>query len=285
MVQRTNAMASQSSASPSTDVRIPEFAGALNFRDLGGYRTTDGRTLRWHRLYRSGTTHLLTAGDLQQIASRGIRYAFDLRSNSERARHPNMLNRVADVEYVFHDHDRLPGDLTNLMGLMREPDARPEHSRALMLSVYRELPYEFRVAYRELFTHLADGHLPLVFNCSAGKDRTGVAAALVLTALGVPRASIAADYLLSERFYDRCCDLMLGDGGGKYFTGVDRRLWEPMMRADGAYLDAMFEQLQSAHGSAQAYLSAELGVNAAMLERIRAHLLESATLPAESALA
>jgi protein-tyrosine phosphatase len=283
MVQRINAMASQSSASPSTAVRFPEFEGALNFRDLGGYRTADGRTIRWNRLYRSGTTHRMTSGDLLEVAARGIRYAFDLRSNSERKRHPNLLRGIAAMDYRFRDHERLPGDLLGLMQLLRQAGARPEGSRAVMLSLYRGLPYEFRDAYRDLFNHLAEGHLPLVFNCSAGKDRTGVAAALVLTALGVPREVIAADYLLTERFFDPCCELMLQDGGYTYFAGVERVLWEPIMRADRAYLDAMFDQLTAAHGSADAYLADELQIDAAMLDRIRSHLLERAQIPATSA--
>jgi len=264
-------MANQSPAHRGTDVRIPELVGALNFRDLGGYATNDGRAIRWNRLYRSGTTHRMTSGDLQHIVSRGIRYACDLRSNSERRHYRNRLNDVPDIEYWCHDHDRLPGDLGRLI---RQPNARPEHSRAVMLAVYRELPYDFRGAYRELFTRLSNGQLPMVFNCTAGKDRTGVAAALVLTALGVPRRIIREDYLLSELFYDQCCDVMVNDGGNRFFGGVDRQLWEPMMRAESAYLDAMFDQLDAVHGSADRYLCDELGMHAGMIERLRSHLLE-----------
>jgi len=114
----------------------------------------------------------------------------------------------------------------------------------------------------------------MVFNCTAGKDRTGVAAALVLTALGVPRRVIHEDYLLTERFYDRCCDVMMKDGGNRFFDGVDRQLWEPMMRAEDAYLDAMFDRLDAAHGSAERYLRDELGMSAGMIDRLRSHLLE-----------
>jgi protein-tyrosine phosphatase len=264
-------MASQVPAHHRTDVRIPELVGALNFRDMGGYATNDGRTVRWNRLYRSGTTHQMTSGDLQHITSRGIRYACDLRTNSERRHYRNRLHDVPEIEYWCHDHDRLPGDLNRLI---RRPDARPEHSRAIMLTVYRELPYDFREAYRELLTRLSNGQIPLVFNCTAGKDRTGVAAALVLTALGVPRRVIQEDYLLTELFYDQCCDVMVKDGGNQFFDGVERHLWEPMMRAESAYLDAMFDRLDAAHGSAESYLRDELGMHAGMIDRLRSHLLE-----------
>ena len=255
------------------DARVPRLSGAVNFRDLGGYATDDGRTVRWKRLYRSGTTHEMTSEDLQQLASRGIRCVYDLRSNSERLQYPNRLAGVTEIDYRYRDHDRLPGDLGRLMN---RSDARAEHSRAVMLALYRELPYDFRDTYAELFAQLAQGHLPLVFNCTAGKDRTGVAAALILTALGVPRAVIYQDYLLTERFYERSYALMLKDRRNVFFHGIDARLWEPMMRADSAYLDAMFEQLTTAHGSLEAYLRDELQVDAAMIESLHAHLLEAA---------
>ena len=107
-----------------------------------------------------------------------------------------------------------------------------------------------------------------------GKDRTGVAAALVLTALGVPRRVIHEDYLLTELFYDQCCDVMVKDGGNQFFDGVDRQLWEPMMRAESAYLDAMFDRLDAAHGSVERYLRDELGMHDGMIDRLRSHLLE-----------
>lgn len=252
-------------------VRVPDFAGALNFRDMGGYATVDGRSVRWNRLYRSGTTHALTPEDLQRVAAMGIRHVHDLRSDSERANHPNRLSGLANVDTWFRSHERIPGDFRRL--LLRT-DARPERSRELMIAVYRDLPYDFRDAYRELFLSLADGHTPLVFNCSAGKDRTGVAAALLLTALGVPRDIILEDYLLSERFYEPCCRMMLRGKDEALFRGIPPEIWEPVMHTDAAYLGAMFERLESAHGSTMHYLSEELGVDAVVIDGLRAHLLE-----------
>jgi|SRR5271155_809802 len=164
--------------------RVPKLAGALNFRDMGGYRTTDGRTIRWNQLYRSGTTHAMTPADLAELRSLGVRYSYDLRSNSERHECPSQLAGVKDIDYRCHHHDKVPG---NVSRILRDPNVRAEQSRELMVSLYRQLPYEFKDAFHALFEYLVDGRLPLVFNCAAGKDRTGVAAALVLGALGVPR--------------------------------------------------------------------------------------------------
>jgi Tyrosine phosphatase family len=166
---------------PPDHTRAPKLVGGLNFRDMGGYATIDGRCVRWNKLYRSGTTHAMTSADMARIASFGIRFACDLRSNTERRRHRSKLDGAANIEYRSFGHDKLEGDLARYLQM---PNKRPEQSRELMMSVYQKLPYDFREPYRALFVHLANADLPLVFNCAAGKDRTGIAAALVFTALG-----------------------------------------------------------------------------------------------------
>jgi protein-tyrosine phosphatase len=253
------------------NTRVPKLVGGLNFRDMGGYATIDGRYVRWNKLYRSGTTHAITSEDMARIASYGIRFAFDLRSNTERRRHRSKLDGVADIEYRFLDHDKFEGDLTRYLQM---PNKRPEQSRALMVSLYQKLPYEFREAYRALFAHLANGDLPLVFNCTAGKDRTGVAAAFVLTVLGVPRETVIDDYVLTEKFFDQSCEMILRGNRDSPFAGVDREIWEPLMRADAAYLRGMFDELAATNGSVYRYLEDQLGLTHTMIERIRVNLLD-----------
>lgn len=254
-----------------TKSRVPELEGALNFRDLGGYRSADGRTVRWHCVYRSGTTHALTVGDIARLGAQGIRYAYDLRSNQERREQPNRLRDIANLEYRFRDHDHLPGDIRRLL---KSPEARAEHSHQVMLDVYRTLPFEFADAFRILFRHIADGDIPLVFNCTAGKDRTGVAAALMLTALGVPRETVFEDYLLTEQFFEQSCKLILRERAMPMLATLDRAIWEPLMRVHPEYLEATFEQLASSHGSVEGYLRDQLGLDAAQLESLRSRLLE-----------
>jgi len=251
--------------------RIPELEGALNFRDLGGYAAADGRTVRWNTVYRSGTTHALTPADVARLGSRGIRYAYDLRSNKERRSHPNRLREIAKLDYRYRDHESLPGDIRRLLN---SPDARAEHSHQVMIDVYQHLPYEFEDAFRALFLLLTNREMPLVFNCTAGKDRTGVAAALVLTALGVARESVLEDYLLTEQFFERSCAMILHEGGAPLFGAVDRTVWEPLMRVHPDYLDAMFDQLIKDHGSVDGYLRERLGLDTERIDTVRANLLE-----------
>jgi protein-tyrosine phosphatase len=235
--------------------RIPALDGALNFRDLGGYAAADERTVRWNTVFRSGTTHTMTPGDIAALERRGIRYAFDLRSNKERRDYPNRLIDITDLSYRYRDHDKLPGDIRRLL---HAHDASAEDSHKLMIAMYRELPYEFEEAFRSLFRYVADGELPLVFNCTAGKDRTGVAAALLLTALGVPREVVLEDYLLTDQFFEQSCNVIMR---------------EPLMRVHADYLNAMFDELHDKHGSVQGYFDT-LGVDATLINRMRDELLE-----------
>ena len=145
--------------------RFPEFVGALNFRDMGGYLAADGRRTRWHTLYRSGTTHSLTVADLAQVAALGIRHSYDLRSNTERRVHPSALRGIHDIDYRVIDHDDIAGDISRML---KQTGAQPEHSTSMMMTLYRRIAFDFRVAFRALFIQLERSDLPLVFNCTAG---------------------------------------------------------------------------------------------------------------------
>jgi protein-tyrosine phosphatase len=251
-------------------LRIPPLAGALNFRDMGGYPTAAGGSTRWRRLYRSGTAHALTDADLAWLTGRGIRFAYDLRSDSERQHQPNRLQDIAHLRYRFVHHDQIAGDIGRSL---RAAGARGEDMRRQMREFYRQLPYAFKDSYRALLTHLADGDLPLVFNCSAGKDRTGVAAALILSLLEVPPAVILEDYLLTEQCFEQSCELFAGKYRS-FLEGVPRDVWEPLLKADADYLRATLEQLEGAHGSVVNYVRSELGLSHAVIARIRSNLIE-----------
>jgi protein-tyrosine phosphatase len=253
--------------------RIPPLDGALNFRDLGGYPAAGGRRVRWMTLYRSGTTHALTPRDVAFLETLGIRCAVDFRSNLERRQHPTRLTQLPGIDYRFRDQEGVPGDIRKLLST---PGARPEESHRLMIDLYRSLPLELAGAYGELFAQLAAGNLPLVFNCTAGKDRTGVAAALLLDALGVPRDEVLADYMATGQFYEKSCELILTEQNMALFPCADRGVWEPLMRVHEDYLGAMFERIDATHGGVAAYLEARLGIDDGVLERLHATLLEAA---------
>ena len=261
--------------------RLLPLEGGLNFRDLGGYPSNDGRQVRWGQLFRSGTMHRLTDGDYRLLETLGIKVIYDLRSTLERRGAPTDW-RAAPAEYLFRDHEITSGALSILSDMGDRATA--DFVRNMMSGFYRQMPTRYREAYRELFARLVRGDVPLVFNCAAGKDRTGVAAALVLSALGVPRAVILNDYALSETCVDYMAEIARDDGQNTghgqpardlgRFGKMPREALQTLMRSDPVYLEAMLTSLDASHGGVLPFLEAELGVGKDERRSLREMLLE-----------
>ncbi|HET8613771.1 MAG TPA: tyrosine-protein phosphatase [Sphingomonas sp.] len=250
--------------------RILPMKGGHNFRDIGGYPARDGRYTAWGLVYRSGTMAELDEGDQGMIERLGLRVICDFRSSRERDRRPSRLPRAADFEIWSHDYETSSADLVNKLA---EPGATAAGARTLMIQLYRDIAYEQRTGYRALFERLVSGALPILFHCTAGKDRTGVAAALLLDMLGVSREAIIEDYVLTDHFFDRGCELVRADPWVKRLGAVDPAIWAPVMRADPAYLASMFETVEKRHGSAEGFIRDELGLDDMAIGVIRNRLL------------
>ncbi len=179
--------------------RALAFEGCVNFRDLGGYRTADGATVGWRRLFRADGLHRLTDTDRRQLVELGVATVIDLRTVDEAEQRGRFPVGEVPVRYVD-----LP--LTDVLPTTEEMPSWAEAS--YVASRYTLMVSEGGPALTGAFTALAaSGSLPAVFHCSAGKDRTGVLSALILAFLGVPDETIIADYALSgpamERLLDR----------------------------------------------------------------------------------
>ena len=250
--------------------RVLPMTGGHNFRDIGGYPTADGRTTAWGLVYRSGTMAELSEPDQALLEQLGLRVICDFRSSRERDQRPSQLPQSAGFEIWAHDYETSAADLVlSLTG----PDATPDHARALMIELYRHIAYEQAIGYRALFERLASGELPILFHCAAGKDRTGVAAALLLDMLGVPREIVVEDYVLTDRFFDRGCELVRSDPSVERLGNVDPAIWAPVMRADPAYLATFFETIEAHHGSAEGFVRDQLGLDDTAVAAIRERLL------------
>jgi protein-tyrosine phosphatase len=247
--------------------RVLPLEGGRNFRDLGGYPTQDGRRrLRWGKLYRSGSMAALTEAAYAQLADLGVRVVCDLRTTSERETSPVEWRRVPNLSYWARDYDWSFGDLRSLLAT-GAPSA--ERAREAMATGYRNLPFEQAPAYAELFRRLVAGDTPLVFNCSAGKDRTGVAAALILSALDVAPETIVEDYLLSNTTLDRT-----GWTASQLLGRVGEAVVDAILGVDAAYIAAALAAVDERHGSLPRYLHDELGVTERDVQTLQAHLLE-----------
>jgi protein-tyrosine phosphatase len=256
--------------------RVLPLEGGVNFRDLGGYRTDDGRITRWRVLYRSGSPAGLTDKDMAELARRGIRTVCDLRTAEERAAEPSPFAAAGnDIAYWTRDYAADGGDLMAVLG---GPDASAARSRAAMIAFYRELPEAHAPAFRQMFAYLAQGRVPLAFNCSAGKDRTGMAAALVLSVLGVPRETIIADYALSDDLVDYKAQIAENAKTDSPYAALAQLPWEvvePLLASDPAYIESALGAIADEHGSVDAFIEQELGVTPAMRSAIIANLTDT----------
>ncbi len=263
--------------------RVIALEGGRNFRDLGGYAAGENQRVRWGRLYRSGTLSNVTPNGHAALRTRGIRVLCDFRTLREREREVVDWNGDGRVLLAW-DYDPKLVSVRALLaetGVSAQLGLSPQLARRAMIELYRRLPTRLAEPYAALFERVAAGDLPLVFGCAAGKDRTGVAAALVLSCLGVPWEAIVADFTLTNQvvdleqvlFQDPRRSVGLEDEHGQ-LARVDRETRAPFLEASPEYLAAAFGQILHDHGSIDEYLRERLGVDRAQSARIRAHLLE-----------
>jgi protein-tyrosine phosphatase len=142
----------------------------------------------------------------------------------------------------------------------------------MMKGFYRRLPDEQAPAFREMFRRLADGQAPLAFNCTAGKDRTGLAAALILTLLGVPRETVVADYAATDRYLDPA--KMVSKGMRGAMAGFPAEVSAALLRSDPAYIAAALAEIDGKYGSVEGYATQVLGMSRKDMRRIQKLLLE-----------
>ena len=242
--------------------RSLSLSGASNFRDLGGYVGQDGRPLRWRRLFRSDHLARLTPQDTQTLQQLGLARAVDLRGRAESAAQsyalpgvrylpqpiePTVVQRAKDMMAAGHE-------MTSARAV------------ALMEDTYRAFVANNTRQLAGLFASLLDEDTPLVFHCTAGKDRTGVAAALLLLALGVSRETVMQDYLLTNALYRR--------PEGLATSSVPEEALQVIWRVREEFLQAALQTVERDHGSIDRYLEQRLGVTQAARQRLRALYLQ-----------
>ena len=264
--------------------RLLPLEGGRNFRDLGGYPTEDGKTVKWGQVYRSGVMHELTSNDYDYLSSIGVKVICDFRESDEREREPTVWG-AGDVDYLtFADPAESDPASNPLFTALLSPDATPEDVAAGMAKGYVHIAKDESEGYTQMFDRLAAGEIPLTFNCSAGKDRAGTAAALVLTALGVPRDIIVHDYSLSDDYVDymeafmndEAREAALADPENPYafLFQLPIEKVEPLLESRPMYIEATFNALEAEYGSVMAFIQNELDVTDAELSSIRSALLK-----------
>lgn len=245
----------------STPSRSLNLTGATNFRDLGGYQGQQGRTVRWRRLLRSDHLAGLTPQDQRVLADIALARAFDFRGVSERAATPYDLPGVTQHSLTIE-----PTVIQSLQALQHAGRRlSADDAIAQMQQTFRGFVSSNGPRFAELFRHLLASDAPLVFHCTAGKDRTGFAAALILLALGVPLAVVREDFLLTNTLYRRARTSSALD--------VPEEVLDVLQKVRIEYLEAALQAVDEAHGGVDQYLE-YLGVSARERGQLAAMYLE-----------
>ena len=259
--------------------RLP-LDGASNFRDLGGYRTTDDRFVKWGLVFRTDHLTALTARDYDYLAGLGIRLVCDLRTAGEReraptkwqGREPEFLSApMLTDKQLSATPALLPAD-----EFMRRFEMVSSGKSLPVSSSYRQFVTEYAASYRQVFRRLVAGELPAVTHCTAGQDRTGVYSAILLTALGIPRDTVVADYLLTSRYRltDAIVEQRRHEWKDRYGVDATPALVRAMQGLRAETLNATFDVIDATYGSFDRFRREVLNVSDADLVALRDRLLE-----------
>lgn len=254
--------------------RMLDFEGIPNFRDFGGYATACGRGLKAARLYRSGHHNRATDADLKALARLDIAVVVDLRRRAEREREPSrrwpgfaaevIENDIADVGKPWEEE-------------LKGADPTPQFFRTVSRGWYQRNPFEPRLVdlYTRYFEALAASDRPVLIHCAAGKDRTGLLAALTHHLAGVHRDDLVEDFLLTNKAASQTSHAPLVAALITRHTGrtpSDEAL-RIAMGVHAEDLEASFEVMEERYGSIDGYLEGGLGVDASKREAIASRLL------------
>jgi protein-tyrosine phosphatase len=229
--------------------RLLPMEGAYNVRDVGGYKTIDGKTVKWGRVFRSGDLNQLTSADITYLENIGVKTIVDFRDSTEKLTAPDsslstVINRL---EYPIE---------TGSIVVMAQT---AEENKQVLVDANKIFVTDFQDEYKKFFEALMnENNLPLLFHCSAGKDRAGFATAMFLSALGVDRETIIQDYLLSGIYVEE-----------KYASYVSLAPYlAPVFTVYREYIEAAFDTIDDKYGGVESYLSEELGVDLELMRAI-----------------
>jgi protein-tyrosine phosphatase len=251
--------------------RYLPFEGIRNFRDFGGYRTRDGSSIKWGRLYRSGQLSELTRNDQAGFKNLDIELICDFRYEGEQQKAPTNI----PDSHLPHIRS-LPiktGSFRSFLEKKGVENPGASDMMAAMKEIYRDFVVEHGNTYASMFRHMVETNRgTTLIHCSAGKDRTGFGSAMILFTLGVDRETIMKDYLLSAEYFsaESAMEVLLKDRENARRFPFDLNAFKPVYEVYPEYLETALEEIEKRYESIERYLEEVLGVT----REIRRHLKE-----------
>lgn len=259
-------------ATVETAERKVNLQGAFNFRDLGGYKTADGKTVKWGKLFRGEELGHLTDADLKTIREMGIKTNVDYRTDAEVKALGDPV--IAGVNYVRTDAGNA-GSTADLNAMIASGMMKDEASAVQMMAGFNKQMVDAPKFYVQLMELLNDPqNIALLQHCTAGKDRTGLGSAIILLTLGVDEKTVMDDYLLSN-FYR-------ADANKKMIDGVKQQVKDEnvvaaitaLMGVQKEFLQAAIDEMKAKYGSIDAFLEKGLGITKEERAKLKAMYTE-----------
>ena len=253
------------------DYRLLPMDGAHNTRELGGYKTTDGKSIKWGMLYRSDKLSDISDTDQAYLQDLGIKKIIDFRSKEEKEEDPDIIPK--GIDYI-----EMPISVDGAMRSKIEAVLKGETNKdvkSFLIDANKEFVSNYTDVYEDFLRNLIDDDGPALFHCTAGKDRAGFAAAITLIALGVSKEDVINDYMKTNQFTKERIEEIIGQIELMTLYQTDAEILRPLLGVDREYIETAFQTAEEKYGSLENFIRDGLNISDEDIQKLRNKFIES----------
>ena len=253
------------------DYRLLPMDGAHNTRELGGYKTTDGKSVKWGMLYRSDKLSDISDTDQEYLQDLGIKKIIDFRSKEEKEEDPDIIPK--GIDYI-----EMPISVDGAMRSKIEAVLKGETNKdvkSFLIDANKEFVSNYTDVYEDFLRNLIDDDGPALFHCTAGKDRAGFAAAITLIALGVSKEDVIDDYMKTNQFTKERIEEIIGQIELMTLYQTDAEILRPLLGVEREYIETAFQTAEEKYGSLENFIRDGLNISDEDIQKLRNKFIES----------
>lgn len=255
----------------SEEYRLLPMDGAFNTRELGGYKTTDGKSVKWGVLFRSDKLSDISENDQKYLQSLGIKRIVDFRSEGEKTEDPNIIPE--GINYI-ETPINVDGAMRSKIEAVLKGETKKE-VKSFLVDANKEFVTNYTAVYEDFLRGLIDEDGPTLFHCTAGKDRAGFAAAITLIALGVSREDVIKDYMKTNVFTKDRIDEMIDKIKLMSLYQADAEILRPLIGVEQIYIETAFKTAEERYGSLENFIREGLNISDEEIQILRNKFVES----------
>ena len=255
----------------SEEYRLLPMDGAFNTRELGGYKTTDGRSVKWGVLFRSDKLSDISDNDQKYLQSLGIKRIVDFRSTGEKTEDPNIIPE--GINYI-ESPINVDGAMRSKIEAVLKGETNKE-VKSFLVDANKEFINNYTHVYEDFLRGLIDEDGPTLFHCTAGKDRAGFAAAITLIALGVSKEDVIEDYMKTNIFTKDKIDEMIDKIKLMSLYQADAEILRPLIGVERIYIETAFKTAEEKYGSLENFIREGLNISDEEIQILRNKFVES----------